>query len=106
MAPYEEYPLSQLIKRTAARIPDKVAIIDGDNEYTFRQIDEHSDRFASALAGLGISKGDRVGILAQVGGEGQLTAVRALKVPCPNDRTQFPSRSNTCTGCSSLRVST
>ena len=64
VAPYEEYPLSQLIKRTAARIPDKVAIIDGDNEYTFRQIDEHSDRFASALAGLGVSKGDRVGILA------------------------------------------
>jgi acyl-CoA synthetase (AMP-forming)/AMP-acid ligase II len=48
----------------AAREPDKTAIIDGDRQFTFRELDELSDRLAVALAGLGVKKGDFVGILA------------------------------------------
>ncbi|MCH8062872.1 MAG: AMP-binding protein [Chloroflexi bacterium] len=64
VAPFEKYPLQEILKRTAARVPEKVAIIDGEKSYTYRQLDEYSDRFSAALARLGIAKGDRVGIFA------------------------------------------
>ena len=64
LAPYEEYPLFDVLRRTASRIPDKTAVIDGDRTFTFAQLDEQSDRFATAIAGLGVEKGDRVGLFA------------------------------------------
>ena len=64
LAPYAEYPFQDVLRRTAGRLPQKVAVIDGDRRFTYRQLDEYSDRFAAALASLGVAKGDRVGILA------------------------------------------
>ena len=64
LAPCEAYPLHQLIRRTAARMPQKLAVIDGERRFTYQQLDDYSDRFAAALASLGVRKGDRVGILA------------------------------------------
>ena len=64
LAPYEAYPLQDLLVRTARRLPDKVAVIDGERRFTYRQLDDYSGRFAAALTRLGISKGDRVGIMA------------------------------------------
>ena len=64
LAPYEAYPLQDLLGRTARRLPDKVAVIDGERRFTYRQLDDYSGRFAAALTRLGISKGERVGILA------------------------------------------
>ncbi len=62
-APYESYPLGEVLRRTAARLPNKTAIIDGGRRYTYQELDAYSDRFAAALARLGVAKGDRVGIL-------------------------------------------
>ena len=64
LAPYEAYPLFEVLQRTAARLPDKTAVIDGDRTFTFSQLDYQSDRFAAALTGLGVVKGDRVGLFA------------------------------------------
>ena len=64
LAPYESYPLQQLLQRTARRLPNKVAVIDGQQCFTYQQLDRYSDRFATALVTLGVAKGDRVGILA------------------------------------------
>ena len=62
--PYESYPLQEVLERTARRLPRKVGVIDGPRRYTFRQLDDYSDRLAAALATHGVSKGDRVGVLA------------------------------------------
>ena len=64
LAPYEEYPLQDLLTRAAARHGDKTAVIDGDRVYSYAQLGEYSDRLASALAGLGVDAGDRVAVLA------------------------------------------
>ena len=64
LAPYESFPLQSLLSRTASRLPHKVAVIDGERSFTYRQLQEYSDRFAAALAAMGVSKGDYVGILA------------------------------------------
>jgi acetyl-CoA synthetase len=48
---------------------DRVALrydppeVDGTETYTFRDLDERSDRLAAALAELGVQQGDRVGVV-------------------------------------------
>ena len=64
MAPYEAYPVQALLTRAAARDPNGIAVIDGERSYTFAQLAEYSDRFAAALATLGVAKGDPVGLIA------------------------------------------
>ena len=51
--------------QTAIRLAaDKVAVIDGDASFTFRELHERCAKLAGALTGLGLNKGDRVAILA------------------------------------------
>lgn len=64
LAPYESYPLQDILTHASRHYGSKDAVIDGNRTYTYSRISEYSDRFSSALAGLGIGKGDRVAILA------------------------------------------
>ena len=64
LAPYESHPLQDLLTRTANRLPNKVAVIDEERRFTYRQLEEYSNRFAAGLARRGVLKSDRVGILA------------------------------------------
>jgi fatty-acyl-CoA synthase len=56
--------LGDIPRRTAARVPHKTAIIDGDVRLTFAELDAAIDRTAAALAALGMAKGDRLAILS------------------------------------------
>jgi len=47
--------------------PEKTAVIDGADRFTFRQLHERCSRLAGLLHDLGIRKGDRVAILAANG---------------------------------------
>ena len=47
-----------------ARLPDKIAARDLDRALTFRAWNARASRLANALSGIGLSKGDRVCILA------------------------------------------
>jgi len=60
--PYPEVPLPQLLRDTAKKHPDHVALIFEDYKITYRELDELVDRFAAALHDLGISKGDVVAL--------------------------------------------
>ena len=57
-------PVQRLVVDAARRWPHKTAIVDGDRRVTFGELDTYTDRFAVALQGVGVSKGDFVGILA------------------------------------------
>ena len=59
---YPDIPLSDFLKKTAKNYPDHPAIIYFDKEISYRQLDAASDRFATALADLGVKKGDKVGL--------------------------------------------
>jgi fatty-acyl-CoA synthase len=56
--------VGDLLRRSAARLPDKTAIVDGELRLTFRELDERVNRTANALAARGIGKGDRLALLA------------------------------------------
>jgi long-chain acyl-CoA synthetase len=52
------------LKLSAGSSPDKTAVICGSARLSFKQVNERVDRLSSALSGLGLSRGDRVAILA------------------------------------------
>jgi len=55
--------LGDLPRRSARRLPDKLAIIDGDVRLTFAELDAAVDRAAAAMADAGLAKGDRLALL-------------------------------------------
>ena len=57
--------LADLLRRSAARTPDKTAIICGDTTLDLRGIRRVVSRLAAGLAAQGVGKGDRIAILAR-----------------------------------------
>jgi len=64
--PTLEYPdisLGQMLDQTVAKAPDHVAMIFAGREITYGQFGVLANRFANALAKLGVKKGDRIAIM-------------------------------------------
>ena len=59
---YPDIPVHAFLDQTAERVPNRIAIIFGGMELTYGELRELSERFATALAGMGVEKGDRVAI--------------------------------------------
>jgi long-chain acyl-CoA synthetase len=60
---YPRRPLGDILRMTAADVPDAPATAFLGAQLTWGQVKDRSDRLATALAGMGIAKGDRVGIM-------------------------------------------
>lgn len=59
---FPEIPLYELLRKSAREFPEKTAIVYFDKEMSYRELDNLSDKFAGALDGLGVKKGDKVAI--------------------------------------------
>jgi fatty-acyl-CoA synthase len=57
--------LGDLLRRTARRHPDKLAIRCGEIRWSYREFDQVCHRLAAGLAGQGVGVGDRVAVLAR-----------------------------------------
>lgn len=57
--------LGDLFRAKAVSQPNDLALVDGDRQFTYADLDQRSDFLAQALLSLGIRRGERVGILAQ-----------------------------------------
>jgi acyl-CoA synthetase (AMP-forming)/AMP-acid ligase II len=53
----------ELVRRGAARHARRTAVISGDKSLTFGEVDAAANRIAHVLAGLGVTRGGRVGLL-------------------------------------------
>src|SRR2546425_9634251 len=51
--------VGEALRRTAARVPDRIAFASEEGELTFRQLDERSERLGAALLDLGVQPGER-----------------------------------------------
>ena len=58
-------PLSELFEFGAASAPDKLAVADGAQAYTYRELRSDASRVAALLARLGVQAADRVMVLAE-----------------------------------------
>ena len=56
-------PLTRLLDDAASSFPTNTALAFLGTKLTYKQLKEEVDRFATALAGLGVGKGDRVAIV-------------------------------------------
>ncbi len=56
--------VNDFLRRAAQLYPDKLAIVDGDLRYSYRDFQARVNQLSHALAKLGIEKGDRVCILS------------------------------------------
>nr|MBA3826982.1 AMP-binding protein [Ktedonobacterales bacterium] len=54
--------LGELVASTAARTPDKPALIFRDQVTTYAQLDQRVNQVANGLTAMGVKKGDRVGL--------------------------------------------
>ncbi len=59
---YPAVSLSYFLEESARKVPEKPCTIFRDTVVTYREMNEATDHLAGALAGLGVRKGDRVGI--------------------------------------------
>ncbi len=58
------HSIGELLRRTALRYPDKLAVVSGDRRVSFAGFDAAVNRCANALAGQGLAKGDRLALLS------------------------------------------
>lgn len=63
--PIRRQTLGDLLRRTAARAPQKPAILCGDTSWTYAEFDRVCNRLAHGLAARGVGVGDRVAILSR-----------------------------------------
>jgi fatty-acyl-CoA synthase len=59
------HTLGDLLRRTAARLPQKPAVRCGAVDWTYAEFDRVCNRFAAGLARQGIGAGDRVAVLSR-----------------------------------------
>jgi len=60
---YETVTLPQALERTANKFPNTIALILMGKKISYRDLNESVNRFASALAQIGVKKGDRVALV-------------------------------------------
>lgn len=60
-----EHSIGDLLRRSAGREPNKLAVSCGDVSWTFAEMDAICNRLGRGLLGLGVSKGDRVAVLSR-----------------------------------------
>jgi long-chain acyl-CoA synthetase len=63
LAPYPETSVYALLTDSVAAFPDRPALAFLGKHLTYRELSDEVDRFSAVLAGLGVGKGDRVGLL-------------------------------------------
>jgi amino acid adenylation domain-containing protein len=56
------YLVHHLLRDAAQEHPERVAVVDGDRELTYRELDERTDQLAGALRAASVAPGDRVGL--------------------------------------------
>lgn len=64
VASARQHSLGDLPRRTAARSPDRTALVDGEVRLSFAEFDAVIDRAAASLHELGLVKGDRLALLS------------------------------------------
>lgn len=60
---YPEVPLFHFLEDSAKKYPDKPCTIFKGAEISYKEMSKITDQLAAAMVGLGVKKGDRVGIL-------------------------------------------
>ncbi|MEV6275646.1 acyl-CoA synthetase [Nocardia sp. NPDC051832] len=59
------FNVADLFEHAVDAVPDRIAVICGDRQVTYRELDERATRLAHYFAGRGIGRGDHIGIYSR-----------------------------------------
>jgi long-chain acyl-CoA synthetase len=71
--------LEEFLELSAARFPDKIALVSGTRRLTYQALEDQANRLAHSLKELGVLPGDRVAICLENSIEAVLTIFATLK---------------------------
>jgi amino acid adenylation domain-containing protein len=71
--------IQDFLEISAARLPDKIALVSDGQRYTYAQLDAMSNRLANALRSQGIERGDRIAVFLENSLESYLAIFAILK---------------------------
>ncbi|MGI8936710.1 MAG: acyl-CoA synthetase [Iamia sp.] len=72
--------IADLFEHTVDAVPDRTALVVGDEHLSFAEVDQRANRLAHHLSTLGIGTGDHVGIYGQNSIEWMIAMMGAFKV--------------------------
>ena len=78
--PRPEFTLHDLLHNSLERYPHKLAVVDGDAEYTYEDLERQSSALGAALVDAGVAKGDRVGVLVEKSWEAIVSMLAASRI--------------------------
>jgi acyl-CoA ligase (AMP-forming) (exosortase A-associated) len=78
--PRPEFTLHDLLHNSLERDPQKLAVVDGDAEYTYEDLERESSSLGAALVDAGVDKGDRVGVLVEKSWEAIVSMLAASRI--------------------------
>ncbi|MCR5060033.1 MAG: amino acid adenylation domain-containing protein [Saccharofermentans sp.] len=99
--PVEDTDIVTLFRRAAKEHGDNLAVVCGDESFTYSQVDDMSDRIASYVAGKGLGAGDAVSVLIPRCAYMVPASLGVLKAGCayqpldpgyPEDRLQYMTK--------------
>lgn len=71
--------IESVLEESARRTPDRIALACGADRRSYASLDDEADRFATALLGLGVERGARVGICLENSPEAVVAIFGVLK---------------------------
>jgi acyl-CoA ligase (AMP-forming) (exosortase A-associated) len=77
---HPEFTLHDLLRNSVERDPAGVAIVDGNAEYTYEDLDRQSNSLCAALGEAGVKKGDRVGVYMEKSWEAIVAMLAASRI--------------------------
>ncbi|CAA9456307.1 MAG: Long-chain-fatty-acid--CoA ligase [uncultured Rubrobacteraceae bacterium] len=78
--PRPEFTLHDLLHNSLERDPRKAAVVDGDAEYSYEDLERESSSLGAALVDAGVNKGDRVGVLVDKSWEAIVSMLAASRI--------------------------
>ena len=79
MIEFDPILVHEWLSRSAKRFPDKVALICGQQRWTYEAIDQRADHLAVALIDAGVNRGDRVAVFMDNSAETVISLYGILK---------------------------
>lgn len=76
---HPEFALHHLLHNSAERYPERPAIVEGDTEHTYEELERRSDALGAALIEEGVRKGERVGIYMEKSWEAAVAILAVSK---------------------------
>ncbi|OMC42175.1 hypothetical protein A5744_17140 [Mycobacterium sp. IS-1264] len=77
--PVSAVSVPELFSAQAARVPEAVALVCGDNSWTYRELDTATNKLAHALVGRGVGPGDVVALAFERSAQAVIAMLAVLK---------------------------